>query len=75
MTTMSVTAFKAHCLGVLSRIQDEPEDVVLTKHGHPIAKLVPIVGPDEHPWERLRGSAHFRAADIFSEDGVWEDLS
>lgn len=73
MTTMSVTDFKAHCLGVLSRIQDEPEDILLTKHGHVVAKVVPVLPDDERPWESLRGTAHFTEANLFSDDDVWEE--
>ena len=75
MTTMSVTEFKARCLGVLSRIQDEPGGIVLTKHGRAIARVVPVADGDERPWEGLRGTAHFSEEGLFSDDGVWEDCT
>jgi prevent-host-death family protein len=38
---MAAGAFKAKCLAVLDEVRARPETVVITKHGRPIAKLVP----------------------------------
>ena len=40
MKTVAATQFKAQCLGLLDRVG--PEGIVITKHGKPIAKLIPI---------------------------------
>jgi prevent-host-death family protein len=74
MTTMNVTQFKAHCLGILEKIRDTPDEVLLTKRGRVVAKIVPACDESEKPWEKLRGTAHFRTKDLLSEDKVWEDL-
>jgi prevent-host-death family protein len=37
---ISATEFKAKCLGILDRL--EPNGVVITKHGLPIAKVLPF---------------------------------
>jgi prevent-host-death family protein len=42
MKTMAAGAFKAKCLAVMDEVQAKREVVVLTKHGKPVAKLVPI---------------------------------
>ena len=34
--------FKAHCLQILSQVDETGTEVTITKHGHPVAKLVPI---------------------------------
>jgi prevent-host-death family protein len=34
--------FKAKCLGLLSLVNEKNEEIVITKHGEPIAKLVPF---------------------------------
>ncbi|HXQ22045.1 MAG TPA: type II toxin-antitoxin system prevent-host-death family antitoxin [Candidatus Acidoferrales bacterium] len=40
MKKMGAAQFKEHCLSVLDTIG--PEGVVITKHGKPVAKLIPI---------------------------------
>jgi prevent-host-death family protein len=42
MKKMAAGAFKAKCLAVLGDGQAKHETVVLTKHGKPVAKLVPV---------------------------------
>ena len=39
---MSVTHFKAHCLGVIDQVQKEKVNVTLTRHGKPAAELIPV---------------------------------
>jgi prevent-host-death family protein len=41
MKTMAAGSFKAHCLAVMDEVQAKRESVVITKHGKPVAKLVP----------------------------------
>lgn len=40
MSTIGASQFKQECLAILDRLG--PEGIVITKHGKPIAKLVPI---------------------------------
>ena len=40
MTRIGAAEFKQECLAILDRLG--PEGVVITKHGEPIAKLLPI---------------------------------
>lgn len=39
---MTVTQFKARCLGVIERVQKDQSRVTITRHGRPAAELVPI---------------------------------
>ena len=39
---MSVTQFKAKCLGVIDQVQKEKSRVTITRHGKPAAELIPI---------------------------------
>ncbi len=34
--------FKAQCLQLMDQVQQSREEIVITKHGKPIAKLVPV---------------------------------
>lgn len=41
MKKMAAGAFKVHCLSVMDEVQAKRETVLITKHGKPVAKLVP----------------------------------
>lgn len=42
--TRSIPAgeFKAKCLALLDEVRDQHEEIIVTKRGKPVAKLVPI---------------------------------
>jgi prevent-host-death family protein len=41
MKQMPAGQFKARCLAVMDEVFDSGEPVLITKHGNPVAKLVP----------------------------------
>ena len=41
MKKMAAGVFKTHCLSVMDEVQAKREPVLITKHGKPVAKLVP----------------------------------
>jgi len=48
MKKMAAGAFKANCLAVMDEVKRKRESVVITKHGKPVAKLVPVgTGTDD----------------------------
>lgn len=48
MKTVPAGAFKTNCLSIMDEVKTKRESVVITKHGEPVAKLVPIdSGSDE----------------------------
>ncbi len=42
MKTMSASVFKTNCLAVLDEVKAKRVAVVITKHGKPVAMLVPV---------------------------------
>ena len=34
--------FKARCLQIMDQVKETGAEVIITKHGHPVAKLVPV---------------------------------
>ena len=42
MKTMGAGAFKTHCLSVIDEVYDHHQEVVITKRGKPMARLVPL---------------------------------
>ena len=48
MRTIPAGAFKTNCLAIMDEVKAKRETVIITKHGEPVAKLVPInTGMDE----------------------------
>ena len=41
-TEVSASEFKAKCLQILDDVADHHTSVVVTKHGKPVARLIPI---------------------------------
>ena len=39
---ITVTQFKAKCLGVIDMVQKEKSRVTITRHGKPAAELIPV---------------------------------
>jgi len=42
MKKMAAGSFKVHCLAVMDEVQANRETVLITKHGRPVAKLIPV---------------------------------
>ena len=51
MKTMIISEFKAKCIAVLRQAQRTGESLVVTRRGHPIARIDPIL--DEQPPRKL----------------------
>jgi prevent-host-death family protein len=70
MTTRTVpaTTFKATCLRLIDEVERTRATIVVSKHGRPVAQLVPI---DEAPARPLEGSVTFHVDDelLYSTDG------
>jgi prevent-host-death family protein len=42
--------FKATCLELMDRVRETRAEYVVTKHGRPVAKLVPYTDPERKPF-------------------------
>jgi prevent-host-death family protein len=47
MRKMAAGSFKTNCLAVMDEVQSKRAIVVITKHGKPVAKLVPVEPRDD----------------------------
>lgn len=45
MTELTVTDLRAQLLDIIRRIEHDHEEVVVTRHGRRVAKIVPVVTP------------------------------
>jgi prevent-host-death family protein len=50
---ITATEFRARCLEILDRVEESGEEVVITKRGRPVARVVPLA--PVRPWLALRG--------------------
>ena len=65
MKTMAAGSFKAQCLAVMDEVQAKRETVVITKHGKPVAKLVPA-GKDTDEIYNFLGGKGAVTGDVIS---------
>jgi antitoxin (DNA-binding transcriptional repressor) of toxin-antitoxin stability system len=55
MKRMAAGSFKTKCLAIMDEVQSKREIVVITKHGKPVAKLVPVDGKGDDIYDFLAG--------------------
>ncbi len=65
--------FKAQCLKLMDQVQQTKEEVVITKHGRPVARLVPIESdPKDSIIGWMEGSVVITGDIVAPLDEVWE---
>jgi prevent-host-death family protein len=69
MKIVPAAKFKAQCLALLERV--DPDGIIITKHGRPVAKVVPIGRPPTHLIGSLKGKLKIKG-DIFSTGLRWD---
>jgi prevent-host-death family protein len=69
MKRIAAAKFKEQCLALLDRVG--PEGLIITKHGRPVAKLVPVERDSEGLIGALRGKLVIRG-DILSTGARWD---
>ena len=64
--------FKARCLALMDLVAENGGDVVITKRGKPLVKLVPFT---ERPIPDLRGSVLYESEDCWDPiDAEWDAM-
>jgi antitoxin (DNA-binding transcriptional repressor) of toxin-antitoxin stability system len=69
MKSVAAAKFKEQCLSMLDHL--EPEGLVITKHGKPVARLLPIDRASADLIGLLRGRIRIKG-DIISTGVKWE---
>jgi prevent-host-death family protein len=69
MKVIAAAKFKEQCLALLDEV--DPEGIVVTKHGRPVAKLVPIEREGKTLLGSLKGKLTFKG-DILSTGVTWK---
>lgn len=68
MKTMPAAKFKQQCLALLDQVG--PDGIVITKHGKPVAKLVPVHTDNVNLIGSLKGRIKIKG-DILSTGVKW----
>ena len=66
--TIAAAQFKEKCLAILDQV--DPDGIVITKHGRPVAKLIPVARTSEHLIGSLQGRIRVMG-DIMSTGVKW----
>jgi prevent-host-death family protein len=69
MKKVAAAKFKEQCLSLLDRL--DPEGLVITKHGKPVARLLPIERASTDLIGALKGRIRVKG-DIMSTGVVWD---
>jgi len=71
--TIGAGEFKAKCLKLLDEVAEKRETLVITKHGKPVAKLVPIPAK-ESIIGSMKGSVLYMGDIISPIDVEWDAM-
>lgn len=69
MKKIGAAKFKEQCLALLDEV--DPEGIVITKHGKPVAKLIPLAADSASLIGALAGKLEIRG-DILSTGIGWD---
>jgi prevent-host-death family protein len=69
MSQMKASQFKAQCLSVLDHL--DPEGIVITKRGKPVARVVPFASSCAHLIGSMRGKFEVRG-DLMTTGLKWD---
>jgi prevent-host-death family protein len=72
-TTIAAGEFKAKCLKLLDEVAEKRETLVITKHGKPVAQLVPMPAA-KNIVGAMRGSVLWEGDIISPLDAEWEAM-
>ena len=62
--------FKAKCLALLDEVRDTQDEIVVTKRGKPVARVVPM---EKTEWKSMAGTILWQADDIITPDDDWQE--
>jgi len=72
--TMPAGQFKTHCLSVIDEVHNRREEVIITKYGKPMARLIPLNEKPASIFGFMRGQGRIIGdiiSPVFPEDD-WE---
>jgi prevent-host-death family protein len=74
MITLAAGKFKAQCLALINHVAQSHEPIVVTKHGKPMVKVIPIDSKKDNGEKPLKNAAIFIGNIVSPIDEEWEAL-
>lgn len=72
--TLGAAAFKAQCLQIFDRVSENGAEYVVTKHGRPVARVVPVGAPPTSLHGAFAGRIRI-TGDVLSTGDDWDATS
>jgi prevent-host-death family protein len=72
-TTIAAGEFKAKCLKLLDEVAEKRETLIITKHGKPVAQLVPLPAK-KSLFGSMKGSVLYMGDIISPLDVEWDAM-
>lgn len=70
---ISAAAFKAKCLKIMDQVYMYHNEIIITKHGKPVAKLIPYSeAPEKSLFGYMKNTVHESDDIIKPIDELWE---
>ena len=70
---IAAAEFKQKCLALMDEVAAMGKEIVVTKHGTPICKLIPFpTGAGELRFGRLKGSVKIQGDLTQPQEDIWE---
>ena len=71
--TIMASRFKAECLAILDQVDEMKISVIVTKHGRPVARLVPLDAAGDRPELAVRliaedDTAYYATGEVWSAE-------
>ena len=73
-TTIAAGEFKAKCLKLMNEVAEKRKTLVITKHGKPVAHLIPVPAEKIDPFGSMKGSVIWEGDIISPVDVEWEAM-
>ncbi len=70
--TIKASEFKATCLKLMDEVAENGGEIIITKNGRPVSRLLPYRERAEAPFGRDRGKIHILGDIIEPIDVEWE---
>ncbi len=70
-TQIPAGEFKAKCLKLLDEVQQKHREIIITKRGKPVARLLPLATEMPDIFGRMRGTGEILGDIVSSTGEVW----
>ncbi len=69
---ITITQFKAKCLGIIEKVQKEKSRITITRHGRPAAELIPISSSHSEKIFGRSKQTTLISGDLFNTGESWD---